>query len=70
MDDDLRHLEADRGKQHELDSMDIDLVAEVLFELVKKKVLEIVFTGQIRRKPEESDAADHQQRKKGDDHSC
>ena len=70
MDDDLRHLETDRGKQHELDAMDIDLATEVLLELVKKKVFEIVFTGQVRRKPEEGDAADHQQRDKSDHHSC
>jgi hypothetical protein len=50
--------------------MDIDLATEVLLELVKKKVFEIVFTGQVRRKPEEGDAADHQQRDKSDHHSC
>ena len=46
--------------------MDIDLATEVLFELMKKEILEVVFPGQIRRKPEECGAADQQKGNEGD----
>jgi hypothetical protein len=69
MDDDLRHLETNLWEEHELDPMDIDFSTKVLLKLMEEKILEIVFTGQIRGQPEEGDAADHQKDNEGDDNA-
>jgi hypothetical protein len=49
--------------------MDIYFMTEVLLELMEEKIFQVVFAGEIRRKPQEGDAADQEKRNKGDDNT-
>src|SRR5262249_10837531 len=55
------------GEEYEFDPMDIDLPAKVLFKLMKEEIFQVIFAGQVRRKPQEGCAAHQEEGNEGND---
>ena len=54
----LRQFQSDLRKQDQLDTLDVNLASNTLFQLLKEKTFEIVVAGQVGREQEKCTAAD------------